>query len=97
MGLFYSLTIMKKLLFGLAFSFICFSGFAEKEPIIYNACGAENIASMVIDITMNLCEGEYQIHDLCDLDGEGNPHEYHITMSYDGPNSSCGGLPVIPE
>ncbi|PZX47093.1 hypothetical protein LV85_04051 [Algoriphagus chordae] len=86
---------MKKLLIGLAFSFICFSGFALELPP-YNACGAENVASMVMQIEQNLCEGEYEIHDICDLDANGDPHEYHVTMSYDGPNSSCGGLPVLP-
>tara|TARA_R110002020_G_scaffold195449_1_gene396421 strand:+ start:177 stop:536 length:360 start_codon:yes stop_codon:yes gene_type:complete len=89
-SIFNSLTIMKKLLIGLAFSLICFSGFAKEDT--FNACGAENVASMIMDISQNLCSGTYTIVDLCD-----NNHQYVVEMSYDGPNSSCGELPVIPE
>jgi hypothetical protein len=80
---------MKKLLIGLAFSFICFSGFALELPPPYNACGAEDVATMVMQIEQNLCEGDYQIHDICNLDEYGQPYQYHVRMSYDGPNSSC--------
>lgn len=73
---------MKKLLIGLAFSFICFSGFAVEDP--WNACGLQDILDISTAMGQNLCEGTYYIKDICN-----NDNIIPVTVPVDGPNSSC--------
>ncbi|MEP0714042.1 hypothetical protein [Algoriphagus sp.] len=84
---------MKKLLIGIAFSFICFSGFALTEDgATWNACGQADVVVVAMAMGQNLCSGTYYIKDICN-----GGHMATVVIADDGPNSSCGGLPVIPE
>lgn len=81
---------MKKLLIGIGFSFSCFSGFAKEDT--FDACGQEDVLVIAAAMGQNLCEGTYYIRAICNVN-----HMATVIIADDGPNSSCGGLPVIPE
>ena len=84
---------MKKLLIGLAFSLICFSGFAEVDT--FNACGGAYVINLMHDIHDNLCQGDYYIQDICDVDEQGVPNTYHVVNSTHGSDSSCSEVSTI--
>lgn len=75
---------MKKGLLAIAFGVISFSVFPCSGN--WNACGGEDIEDMVADTMENCCAGTYTITDICN-----GGHVYVVTMSYDGPSSSCMG------
>lgn len=66
--------------------------FAKEVDATFNACGAESIATIVDEIMLNLCAGDYAIEDHC---WEGGTHTIYVTLDYDAPNSSCANPPIL--
>jgi hypothetical protein len=76
---------MKKILFVLAFGLISFSVF-PCQGTNWNSCGLESTHDMIIDAFSNCCAGNFTITDLCN-----NYQVTFVSVSQDGPNSSCIG------